>query len=446
MGSRIGELVTTEQDDPQFLAPPRDSRPFIARHWRALTIALIIVALLTAFVLYLRSKQPVTAPPRGRNGQNGPVAVSVATAVSGDIQVKIPALGTVTPLATVTVRTQITGTLQKIFFIEGQFVHQGDALAQIDPRPYEAALQQMEGNLKRDQALLADARLDLKRYEGLVKEDSIAQQQLDTQRALVDQYVGTIQADEGQVKTAQVNLEYTHIIAPVTGRVGLRQVDQGNYVTPGDANGIVLLNEVQPITVIFTIPEDNVPPVMRQLHAGATLNVGAFDRTNATKIADGKLLTVDNSIDVTTGTIKLRAQFDNADSALFPNQFVNIQLLVDVLHDQVIMPNAAVRRGAPNGVTATFVYLVNADQTVSVRPVTLGVIDGEKAAVTAGLKPGEIVVTEGADRLREGAQVLLPSSAPAAAPAKGAAQPGAPGTPGARRGKGRGKPPQSPSP
>jgi multidrug efflux system membrane fusion protein len=410
-----------------------------------LTIALIIVALLTAFVLYLRSKQPVAAPPRGRNGQNGPVAVSVATAVSGDVHVNIPALGTVTPLATVTVRTQIIGTLQRIFFTEGQLVHQGDALAQIDPRPYEAALQQMEGNLKRDQALLADARLDLTRYENLVKEDSIAQQQLDTQRALVDQYVGTIQADEGQVKTAQVNLVYTHITAPVTGRVGLRQVDQGNYVTPGDTNGIVLLNQLQPITVIFTIPEDNVPAVMKRLRAGATLTVAAFDRTNATKIADGKLLTADNSIDVTTGTIKMRAQFDNADGALFPNQFVNVQLLVDVLHDQVIMPNAAVRRGAPNGVTTTFVYLVNADRSVSVRPVTLGVVDGENVAVTAGLKPGEIVVTEGGDRLREGAQVLLPNSAPVAAPADGTAQPGkpgAPGTPGARRGRARGKPPQ----
>jgi multidrug efflux system membrane fusion protein len=449
MGPHIGELVTIEQEDPQFLAPQRDSRPFIARHWRALTIALIIVALLTGFVLYLRSKQPVAAPPRGRNGQNAPVAVSIATAVSGDVQVNIPALGTVTPLATVTVRTQITGTLQRIFFTEGQAVHQGDALAQIDPRPYEAALQQMEGNLKRDQALLADARLDLTRYENLVKEDSIAQQQLDTQRALVDQYVGTIQADEGQVKTAQVNLVYTHITAPVTGRVGLRLVDQGNYVTPGDANGIVLLNQLQPITVIFTIPEDNVPAVMKQLHAGATLTVTAFDRTNATKIADGKLLTADNSIDVTTGTIKLRAQFDNADSALFPNQFVNIQLLVDVLHDQVVMPNAAVRRGAPNGVATTFVYLVNADRTVSVRPVTLGVVDGEKVAVTAGLKPGEVVVTEGGDRLREGAQVTLPNSAPVAGPGAGngtaqPGKPGVPGTPGAHRGRSRGKPPQSP--
>jgi membrane fusion protein, multidrug efflux system len=404
---------------------------------------LIIVALLMAFVIYLRGKRPLPAPPRGRGAQSGAVAVSVATAIAGDIQVQIPALGTVTPLATVTVRTQISGTLQKIFFTEGQSVHQGDVLAQIDPRPYEAALQQMEGNQKRDQALLADARLDLKRYEGLVKEDSIAQQQLDTQRALVDQYAGTIQADEGQVKTAQVNLVYTRITAPVSGRVGLRQVDQGNYVTPGDANGIVLINQLQPITVIFTIPEDNVPAVMKRLQAGATLTVGAFDRTNATKIADGKLLSVDNSIDVATGTIKLRAQFENTDSTLFPNQFVNIQLLVDVLHDQVIMPNAAVRRGAPNGVTTTFVYVVNADRTVSVRPVTLGVVDGEKVAVTAGLKPGEIVVTEGGDRLREGSQVTLPGAAPAAAPAKPAAQPGKPGAPaapGARHGRSGAKP------
>ena len=445
MGPRIGELVTTEQEDPQFLAPQRDSRPFITRHWRALLIALVIVALLVGFVLYLRTKQPVAAPPRGRNGQNGPVAVSVATAVAGDIQVKIPALGTVTPLATVTVRTQITGTLQKIFFTEGQSVRQGDALAQIDPRPYEAALQQMEGNLKRDQALLANARVDLKRYEGLVKEDSVAEQQLDTQRALVDQLVGTIQADEGQVKTAQVNLVYTHVTAPVTGRVGLRQVDQGNYVTPGDANGIVLINQLQPITVIFSIPEDNVSAVMKRVQSGAALPVEAFDRTNATKIADGKLLTVDNSIDITTGTIKLRAQFENTDSSLFPNQFVNIQLLQEVLAKQIIMPNAAVRRGAPNGVATTFVYVVNPDNSVSVRPVTLGVIDGERVAVSAGLKVGEVVVTEGGDRLRDGAQVQLPNSTPApaagAAPAGKAAAPGAPGTPGARRGKGRGKPP-----
>jgi membrane fusion protein, multidrug efflux system len=438
--------VINEQD-PQLYPPVRESKSFIVRHWKALLIVLIVLLLMIAFVLYLRQKQPIAAP-RGRNGQNGPVAVSVATAVSGDIQMKIPALGTVTPLATVTVRTQITGTLQKVLFTEGQFVHQGDSLAQIDPRPYEAALQQMEGNWKRDQALLANARLDLKRYEALVKEDSIQQQTLDTQRALVDQYIGTIQADEGQVKTAQVNLVYTHIISPVTGRVGLRQVDQGNYVTPGDANGLVLINQLQPITVIFSVPEDNVSAVMKRVSAGAALTVEAFDRTNATKIADGKLLTVDNSIDITTGTFKLRAQFDNTDSSLFPNQFVNVQLLQDVLKDQIIMPNAAVRRGAPNGVATTFVYVVNADSTVTVRPVTLGVVDGEKVAVTAGLKAGEVVVTEGGDRLRDGAPVQLPSSAPApaAAPAAGAQpprKPGAPGTPGGRRGRAGGKPPPS---
>src|SRR5277367_662599 len=424
MGSHIGELVTTVQEDPQFLSPPRDSRPFIARHWRALIIALIILALLTGFVLYLRTMRPVAAPPRGRNGQNAPVAVSVATAVLGDIQVKIPALGTVTPLATITVKTQITGTLQKINFTEGQLVHQGDSLALIDPRPYEAALQQVQGNLKRDQALLADARLDLKRYEGLVKEDSIAEQQLDTQRALVDQYTGTIESDEGQVNTAKVNLIYTHIVAPVSGRVGLRQVDQGNYVTPGDANGIVLITQLQPITVIFPIPEDNVTAVMKRLRDGAQLTVEAYDRTNSTKIADGKLLTADNTIDVTTGTVKLRAKFDNTDNSLFPNQFVNIQLLQDVLTNQIIMPNSAVRRGAPNGVASTFVYVVNADNTVSVRPVTLGIVDGERVAVTAGLKAGEVVVTEGGDRLRDGAPIILPG-----APAAGAARP--PGKPGA---------------
>jgi len=434
--------VINEQVDLQTSPPPRGLKVFIVRHWKGLLVVLAIVLLMTAFIFYLRQKQPIAAPAGGRFGQNAPVAVAVATAAVGDIQVKIPALGTVTPLATVTVRTQITGTLQKIFFTEGQFVHQGEPLAQIDPRPYEAALQQMQGNLKRDQALLADAKLDLKRYEGLVKEDSIAEQQLDTQRALVDQYIGATEADEGQVNTAKVNLLYTHIVSPVTGRVGLRQVDQGNYVTPGDTNGIVLINQLQPITVIFPIPEDNVSAVMKRLHDGATLTVEAYDRTNSTKIADGKLLTADNTIDVTTGTIKLRAQFDNTDNALFPNQFVNIQLLQDVLSNQIIMPNSAVRRGAPNGVASTFVYVVNADNTVSVRPVTLGVVDGERVAVTAGLKAGEVVVTEGGDRLRDGAPIILPGSPAAAAAARPPAKPG-PGKPGAS-GAGRKRPPGKP--
>src|SRR5277367_5511856 len=439
------EVVSTDPIYPFQSEPERTPRAFMRRHWRGLLIALVALLLLVGLFRYIQHRNPAAAPAgsgRGPGGQNGPVAVSVATASTGDVQVRIPALGTVTPLATVTVRTQIAGTLQKIYFTEGQFVRQGDALAQIDPRPYEAALQQMQGNLKRDQALLADAKLDLKRYEGLVKEDSIAEQQLDTQRALVDQYTGTIESDEGQVNTAKVNLLYTHIESPVTGRVGLRQVDQGNYVTPADANGIVLINQLQPITVIFPIPEDNVSAVMKRLHDGAAMTVEALDRTNSTKIADGKLLTVDNSIDVTTGTVKLRAEFANADNVLFPNQFVNISLQQDVLSNQVIMPNSAVRRGAPNGVATTFVYLVNADNTVSVRPVTLGVVDGERVAVTAGLKAGDVVVTEGGDRLRDGAQVVLPAAAPAPAAAPPSGKPGAPAAPGARRTRPHGKPPQ----
>jgi multidrug efflux system membrane fusion protein len=372
----------------------------------------------------------------------------VATATSGDVQLRIPALGTVTPLATVTVRTQISGVMQRILFTEGQIVHQGDALAQIDPRPYEAALQQMRGNLRRDQALLADARLDLKRYEGLVKEDSIAQQQLDTQRALVDQYIGTIESDEGQVKTASVNLLYTRITAPVTGRVGLRQVDQGNYVTPGDTNGIAMINQIQPITVIFPIPEDNVPSLVQRLRSGAALPVEAYDRTNSAKLADGKLLTIDNQIDVTTGTIKLRAQFENSDGLLFPNQFVNIQLLQELLENQIVIPNSAVRRGAPNGVVSTFVYVVNPDHTVKVQPVTLGVVDGERVAVAQGLNVGEMVVTEGGDRLRDGAEVQLPSAvvgpSAAAHPSDGArpgsGAPGRPGSPGQHRPRNHPKP------
>jgi membrane fusion protein, multidrug efflux system len=232
-------------------------------------------------------------------------------------------------------------------------------------------------------------------------------------------------------------------VSPVTGRVGLRQVDQGNYVTPGDANGIVLINQLQPITVIFSPPEDNVTTLMQRLRDGAALSAEAFDKGNSNKIADGKVLTIDNTIDVTTGTFKMRAIFPNTDNALFPNQFVNIRLLQEVLNNQLIMPNAAVRRGAPNGVATTFVYVVGSDNTVSVRPVTLGVVDGERVAVTAGLKAGEVVVTEGGDRLRDGAPVLLPGPPPAAA-AGAAGKPADAAAPGAKRGRQRGKPPAKP--
>jgi len=418
--------VINDNDDLVASTPVRGPLALLRKYWIA-WIPLAAVLLLSVLIVKHFHNKPhaaADASGRGPGGQNGPVPVSVATAAFGDIELRIPALGTVTPLATVTVKTQISGILQKITFTEGQLVRQGEVIAEIDPRPYEAALQQMQGNLSRDRALLADAKLDLKRYEELVKEDSIAVQQLDTQRALVAQYEGTIQSDEGQLKTAEVNLIYTRIVSPINGRVGLRQVDQGNYVTPGDANGIVVINQVQPITVIFPIPEDNAPAIMRRLHDGAVLKVEAYDRTNSAKLAEGKLLTLDNAIDVTTGTVKLRALFDNADGALFPNQFVNIQLLQETLQHQIIMPNAAVRRGAPNGVVSTFVYVVTPDQTVAVRPVTLGVVDGERVAVTKGLADGELVVTEGGDRLRDGAQVKLPEKVaaipPAAVPSRGA--------------------------
>ena len=415
------------ESDNSLSAPAQGQQGFIRRNRVALLVLAVVAVLIAVIVLIVRHRSPApTGPAAGRGGQNGPVAVGIATVTSGDIQIRIPALGTVTTLANVTVRTQISGTLQKILFTEGQLVHSGDVLAQIDPRPYEAALQTAQGNLRRDQSLLANARLDLKRYEGLVKEDSIAQQQLDTQRALVDQYAGSIESDEGQVKTAQVNLAYTRIVSPVSGRVGIRQVDQGNYVTPGDTNGIVVVNQVQPISVIFSIPEDNVGALLKKVR-GAPMTVEAYDKPGAVKLAEGKLSTMDNTIDTTTGTVKLRAQFENADFSLFPNQFVNVFLLLDLLQNQLIMPNSAVRRGAPNGVVSTFVYLVNADRTVAVRPVTLGAVDGERVAVASGVAAGDVVVTEGGDRLRDGATVQLPAAAPAPSAAAGSAPPAAAG-------------------
>ncbi len=411
-------------------------RSFLQRYRGALiALAVVLIFALIVFRIVQHRAPPMESERgRGRRNQTEPVAVAVAQVTPGDIEIRIPALGTVTTFANVTVRTQISGTLQKILFVEGQLVHQGDVIAQIDPRPYEAALQTAQGNLARDQALLADARLDLKRYEGLVKEDSIAEQQLDTQKALVDQYIGTTQSDEGAVKTAQVNLLYTRIVSPVTGRVGIRQVDQGNYVTPGDTNGIVIINQLQPISVIFSIPEDNVTSLMQRVRQGNSMTVEAYDRANAVKLATGRLLTVDNQIDTTTGTVKLRAEFANTDGSLFPNQFVNVQLLQELLKNQLIMPNSAIRRGAPNGVVSTFVYRLNEDRTVSVRPVTLGVVDGERVAVSAGLAAGDVVVTEGADRLRDGAHVQLPATAPKPpADAAGTEQPPKAPTPGAHR-------------
>ena len=378
-----------EPNTPEEHVSTFQGRPKRLALWAGAGLILVIAIV---WIIH-RGQQAQAGGPGGRQGSNAPMAVAVATATSGDIAVKVPALGTVTPLATVTVKTQISGQLQQIAFKEGQVVRQGEFLAQVDPRPYAAALDQMHGNLQRDEALLANARVDQQRFQDILAQGLIAAQQLDTQKALVKQYEGTVASDEAQVSTAKLNLQYTHIVAPVSGQVGLRQVDQGNFVTPGDTNGIVVVTQLQPVSVIFPMPEDNLPAIRQRLHDGAVLPVEAYDRANTTKLAEGKLQSVDNEIDPTTGTIKMRALFDNQDGALFANQFVNVRLLQDTLKDQVIIPVAAVQHGAPNGVNSTFVYRVNPDNTVSVRPITIGTADGEQVAVASGLKAGDIVVS-----------------------------------------------------
>jgi multidrug efflux system membrane fusion protein len=323
------------------------------------------------------------------------------TVGKGDVGININALGTVTSLATVTIRSQISGYLMKIDFKEGQDVKKGDLLAEIDPRPYEATLAQANGNLLRDQALLKGAQVDLTRYQGLAAQNAVPRQTLDTQVALVAQYQGTIEADRAAVKSAEVNLQYCRILSPLDGRVGLRQVDQGNYVTPGDANGLVVITQLQPISVLFPVPEDNLQAISKRLQGGAVLPADAYDRSGSSKIAEGMLQTFDSQIDPTTGTIKLRAQFANETKVLYPNQFVNIRLLLDTHKDVTTMPTAGVQHGVPG----TFVYLVNADNTVSVRKVALGVTDGDRVEVNSGLVPGDRIVIDGADKLRDGAKI-----------------------------------------
>ncbi len=410
-----------------------------AREWaqrrRRLLIMLGVGLLVIVGIWILLRPAEDTGFQGGRFGGNGPMPVNVGTAEKGEIPITVNALGTVTPVSTVTVRPQVTGYINQISFEEGQLVKEGDVLAVIDPRPYQLALQQAEGQLGRDQAQLNNAEIDAERYRTLFAQDSISKQQVDTQDALVRQFRGTVQADQAAVGTARLNVDRCYIKAPLTGRVGLRQIDQGNYISAGDTTGIAVITQVRPISVLFTVPEDQVQPILTRLRSGATLDVKALDRSQKNTLAVGKLDTVDNKIDTTTGTVKLRAEFANADETLFPNQFVNVELLVDTLKDVTIVPVAAIQRGAPG----TFVYVVDQESKVSLRPVKIGVQTPEKVVVTEGVQPGEIVVVDGADRIRDGVPVLLPGQEPPAAGVRPAGQRrGAAGQGGQRRQRGQG--------
>ena len=383
-------------------------------------VGLAVVAVGGWYLATYSSKTSTAARQGGRFAAGGaPIPVGMATAAKGDIPIVLKALGTVTPLANVTVKTQITGQLQNVYFTEGQAIKKGDQLALVDPRPYDVALQQAIGTLEKDKATLANAQVDLERYKKLVSQESIARQQLDTQASLVNQLQATVLTDQAGVDSAKLNLTYTRIVAPTDGRIGLRLVDPGNYVTMGDATGICTITLMQPMSVLFTIPEDSLPAVRKRVKAGAVLDVTALDRAQKETLGQGKLSTTDNQVDTTTGTVKLRAMFDNADESLFPNQFVNIKLLVDTVKDAIVVPVAAVQRGQPG----IYVYKVKADETVTIQVIETGATDGDRIAVTKGLAVGDQVVIDGVDRLRDGAKVRKP--APAGAPNQGAPNPNA---------------------
>jgi multidrug efflux system membrane fusion protein len=387
---------TNAQPAARPVGTPKTLEPMARKRRRGFGIVIfLILAAAAGYWSYL--KQAPT--PRGRDASVQAMPVVAMSAVKGAINITQNALGTVTSLATVTIKSQISGQLVRVAYQEGQLVNKGDLLAEIDSRPYELTLQQAQAALERDKAMLQSAELDLKRYQDLSKTNAIPRQQLDQQVALVAQDRANLTSDQAQIDSAKLNIAYCHIIAPVSGRVGLRLVDQGNYVTPGDATGIVVITQIKPISVIFTVAEDHLPQIMKRLNAVKTLPVTAFDRSGTIKLATGELRTLDNQIDTTTGGQAARRLQRGREPF---HQFVNVTLLIDVPRRNVIS-TAAVQRGAPG----TFVYLVNADSSVTVRPITLGTTNDDQVAVTAGLSPGDLVVVDGADKLRDGTKVSL---------------------------------------
>jgi membrane fusion protein, multidrug efflux system len=410
-------MQQTPDDPTPFPAPPTRRR---RRLW---IVAAVLVVVAVAAGYWYWSRTPDAAARGGAAGPGGrgdasarALPVVAAPARKGSIDVYINALGTVTPRNVVVVHARVDGQLMRVAFKEGQIVKAGDLLAEIDPRPFQVQLTQATGQLAKDQALLRNAQLDLERYQTLLAQDSISKQQVDTQAALVSQYEGTVQSDQGAIDSAKLQLTYSRVTAPISGRVGLRQVDPGNVVHASDTNGIVVIAELQPITVVYPIPEDSVQRVLARQATGESVVVEAWDRDQKVKLATGKLVSVDNQIDTTTGTVKLKAEFPNANLALFPNQFVNVRMLVETLADATLVPSAAIQRGAPG----TFVFVVREDNSVTVAPVKLGPVQGETTAIASGLAPGAMVVVDGTDKLREGAKVELITRDAQAAPAAAA--------------------------
>ena len=378
---------------------PTEHKP---HRWGLWVVVLLLVGGI-AWYLYgvarTQSEQKEAMARKGFSGEAAPVVVVAAR--KGNLPVYLTGLGTVTAYYTVTLHSRVDGQIMEVYFKEGQFVNKGDALVEIDPRPYQVMLEQAEGQLAKDQATLKDAELDFNRYTVLVNEGVIARQQLDTQTATMDSTKGSIKTDQASIDTAKLDLTYCHITAPIAGRIGLRLVDPGNIVHAADTNGLVVITQLQPIAVIFTLPQDQLPEVYKELRAMDRLPVDAYDRDDVTKIASGYLQTMDNQIDTTTGTYKLKAVFGNEKNELFPNQFVNIHLLVSTEKNVTIIPATAVQRG-PDG---TYVYVVNSGDTVKVRSVKVGMTQGNNISIASGLKPGEEVVTDGLDKLTDGSKI-----------------------------------------